>query len=232
MEAYKESIMIANLGERIQALRKEGKLSQEGLAEQVGVSRQAISKWERNEATPDVYNLSALAQAFNVSLDDLINPEGETSVEKVKLVRLDLKKKSEIFIIGAIIAYIVGTFSFLILPFSEMYNLFVFGVVIAGATGSVIYGAFINERFRMLNGIDKNEKISGEDKAVPVAYKQRKEAISKVISISATVIYLYLGFFKGLWHPGWIIFLLIPVANALYDVFVGGRIIDEDEDEV
>lgn len=59
--------MISNLGERIQGLRKDGKLSQEALAEQVGVSRQAISKWERNEATPDVYNLSALAHAFNVS---------------------------------------------------------------------------------------------------------------------------------------------------------------------
>ncbi len=136
--------MISNLGERIQVFRKEAKLSQEGLAEQVGVSRQAISKWERNEATPDVYNLSALAQAFNVTIDDLINEEGETHVTKVKLVRVDLKKRSELLIIGSVITYILAAFAFLILPFSELTNLFIFGVVVAMATGAIIYGGFIN----------------------------------------------------------------------------------------
>lgn len=223
--------MIQNLGDRIQTLRKEAKLSQEALAEQVGVSRQAISKWERNEATPDVYNLSSLSQIFSVTMDELINKEGETTVNKVKLIRLDLKKQSEIMIIGAVIGYIIATFSFLVLPFSEVMNLFIVGVMIAAATGVVIYAGFMNERFRMLNNIDKNDKYDKDNNQLPISYKARKDALTSVVSMSVTVIYLYLGFIKGLWHPGWLVFLLVPIATSLYDVIFGGRITEDKEED-
>ncbi|WP_297210325.1 helix-turn-helix transcriptional regulator [uncultured Flavonifractor sp.] len=63
------------LSEKIQYYRKENKLSQEELAARVGVSRQAVSKWELGDATPEVDKLMALARAFGVTTDELLSPE-------------------------------------------------------------------------------------------------------------------------------------------------------------
>ena len=62
------------LGEKIQYYRKKNKLSQEELAARVGVSRQAVSKWELNDALPEVDKLAALAKAFGVTADGLLSP--------------------------------------------------------------------------------------------------------------------------------------------------------------
>lgn len=66
------NIEIAN---RLVQLRKAQGLSQEGLAEKLGISRQAVSKWERAEASPDTDNLILLARLYGVSLDDLLFTE-------------------------------------------------------------------------------------------------------------------------------------------------------------
>ena len=63
------------LGETIQYYRRRAGLSQEALAERVGVSRQAVSKWELDEATPEVGKLKALAGAFNITTDQLLSGE-------------------------------------------------------------------------------------------------------------------------------------------------------------
>lgn len=55
------------------ALRKIHNVSQEELAEQVGISRQTLSKYETGESVPDIYKTKAIADAFGVSLDDLVN---------------------------------------------------------------------------------------------------------------------------------------------------------------
>lgn len=77
-----------DLGQKISALRKTKNLSQEELAEKLGVSRQAISKWERNESLPDVYNLVNIADALEVSLDLLINEKEQTQIDKFQKVPL------------------------------------------------------------------------------------------------------------------------------------------------
>lgn len=60
---------------RLYELRKKNGLSQEELADKLGISRQAVSKWERAEASPDTDNLILLAKLYNVSLDELLNQE-------------------------------------------------------------------------------------------------------------------------------------------------------------
>ena len=64
-------------GEKLKKLRIEKQLSQEDLANQLGVSRQAISKWEQDIALPDTNNLILIAKIFKVSLDDLVNYNDE-----------------------------------------------------------------------------------------------------------------------------------------------------------
>ena len=67
--------MNVEIAERLAARRKQAGLSQEALAERLGVSRQAVSKWERSESSPDTDNLIALAQLYGVSLDELLYVE-------------------------------------------------------------------------------------------------------------------------------------------------------------
>jgi transcriptional regulator with XRE-family HTH domain len=63
------------LGEKIQQLRKEKGFSQEQLAAQITVSRQAISKWEIGESMPDIDNVIQLSKLFGVSTDFLLKNE-------------------------------------------------------------------------------------------------------------------------------------------------------------
>lgn len=61
------------LSENLYKLRKLHKLSQEQVGERLGVSRQAVAKWETGETAPDIHNCVALAQLYDVSVDDLVN---------------------------------------------------------------------------------------------------------------------------------------------------------------
>ena len=61
------------LGDNIQKLRKDLKLSQEQLAEKIDVTRQTISNWELGETSPNPEQLKLLSKALNVSIDELLN---------------------------------------------------------------------------------------------------------------------------------------------------------------
>lgn len=63
------------LGEKILSLRTGRGMSQDDLAEALGVSRQAVSKWERDEAVPDIENIVKISNHFGVSTDYLIKPD-------------------------------------------------------------------------------------------------------------------------------------------------------------
>ncbi len=59
------------IGENIQKLRRDARLSQEELAEKIGVARQTVAKWENGTTAPDIYACMAMADVFEVSLDTL-----------------------------------------------------------------------------------------------------------------------------------------------------------------
>ena len=61
------------LYERIALARKQAGLSQEQLGEKLGVSRQAVAKWEAGQSVPDILNCDALATLYDVELDDLLH---------------------------------------------------------------------------------------------------------------------------------------------------------------
>ena len=73
-----------NLGKKIAELRKKNNLSQEELAERVGVARQTISKWEIGDTTPDINQVKIISKIFNISIDELVdNDINNVIVEKV-----------------------------------------------------------------------------------------------------------------------------------------------------
>lgn len=61
--------------DQIKHYRKQAGLSQEKMAEKIGVSRQAITKWENGTGTPDISNLMAIANLFQISIDELLSNE-------------------------------------------------------------------------------------------------------------------------------------------------------------
>lgn len=69
--------MNVETAQRLADLRRSKGFSQEGLARKLGLSRQAVSKWERAESSPDTENLISLAKLYGVSLDELLNPSDE-----------------------------------------------------------------------------------------------------------------------------------------------------------
>ncbi|NFA59875.1 helix-turn-helix domain-containing protein [Clostridium sporogenes] len=66
-----------NLAEKLQLLRNNNRLSQEELAEKLGISRQAISKWESGQSTPDLKKLIVIAELYNVTIDSLVKDSDE-----------------------------------------------------------------------------------------------------------------------------------------------------------
>ena len=93
---------------RIRELRKQAKLSQEMMAEKIGVSRQAITKWETGLGVPDIENLVAIADLFKLSLDELMGRDIEHETlakdylyESVTEYDIDGKKNFDISFMGA-----------------------------------------------------------------------------------------------------------------------------------
>lgn len=87
--------------EKLVALRKGKGMSQEQLAEKLGVSRQAISRWESGESTPDMLNLLGLCEYFQVSSDYLLHDDYESDADiplvkqkEEEIVEVKMKKKT------------------------------------------------------------------------------------------------------------------------------------------
>jgi len=83
--------MTIEIADRLVKLRKKYGYSQEELADKLGLSRQAVSKWERAEASPDTDNLICLAKLYGVSLDELLSTDEDLDT----IVKEQVKSEEE-----------------------------------------------------------------------------------------------------------------------------------------
>lgn len=111
------------LGENIKNRREELKLSQEYVAEQLGVSRQAVSKWETGQSEPTASNLIQLAEVFDINLSELADPhkniEDGLTAEKGR----DRKKPNLILRANLIKIAIIAQVAFMFNCTSVVYQL-------------------------------------------------------------------------------------------------------------
>lgn len=77
-------VMAMNIGNNISALRKQKGITQEELAKELGVSAQAVSKWENNSSCPDVSLLTKIADIFGVTVDTLLRANEQDVVVEAK----------------------------------------------------------------------------------------------------------------------------------------------------
>ena len=195
---------------RLYELRKQNNLSQEELANKLGISREAVSKWERAESSPSTDNLIALADIYGISLDELVGkdnidkeiivPESEEKPEAIK------KGKGHIDILDSII-FLIATIAFLLLGF-------------------LVDGAWAWSWLTFLLAI----VISSLANAI-----EDKRWTHFAYPVLATIIFLFLGlaYPGGLWHPTWIIFITIPVYYSIAGAIdtKNGHQEDDDEDD-
>lgn len=95
-------------GERLKNYRKTKKYTQEELAAKINVSGQAVSKWEKGECLPDVYNLKLLARLYRISIDSLLDVEDEGTEKNVETIKIgdavfELIEKPEATLAGKIV---------------------------------------------------------------------------------------------------------------------------------
>ena len=84
--------MEATLGKRIAALRRDKGLKQDDLAQQLGVTPQAVSKWENDQTCPDITLLPQLAKILGVSVDELLSGKAPEEEPPVKVLPVEQRK--------------------------------------------------------------------------------------------------------------------------------------------
>jgi transcriptional regulator with XRE-family HTH domain len=99
-----------NLGSQLKWFRQSKNFSQEDVAQKVGVTRQAVYKWENNKSYPDIDNLILLSELYEVTIDELIK-ESENASENLdkKKIRMNMRKDDENdfgFFIGIVLIFI------------------------------------------------------------------------------------------------------------------------------
>jgi len=119
-----------NIGKRIYEIRQLKNLTQEQVAQDLAVSRQAVSKWESGRAIPDIENLMYISNLYDVSLDELI--KGDEKVGKKVIADAHAKKwhKLNIVFFAALIVYIFW--------FNHQYGVLQLGLGIAAIGMTIV----------------------------------------------------------------------------------------------
>lgn len=140
-----------NFGENLKLLRKKNNMSQEKLAERLGVSRQSVSKWEVGSAYPEMTNITGLCTIFHCNINDLINEniidvDSFDEVTKENLVKFKEKQQKNMKIISKII-YICAKIGSIIFSISTVC------LIIACIVFPIIAHTFSldGEKLRILN---------------------------------------------------------------------------------
>ncbi|MFD1928927.1 helix-turn-helix domain-containing protein [Sporosarcina siberiensis] len=102
-----------SLGSNISSKRKSLKISQEYVAEQLGVSRQAVSKWETNRSEPSTDNLIKLADLFDSDIKELVSPEQYVEEQKEIETRIERNQKNINMQISAVLGRVFTLVGFL-----------------------------------------------------------------------------------------------------------------------
>ncbi len=232
------NIEIAN---RLQKLRKENGYSQEELADKLGISRQAVSKWERAESSPDTDNLIILARLYNMSLDELLNDSETTEEIRTRNVDKEEEKKDIISLTddeGQTLRIENGHIRCLNPDGSEeKFN--VKEHVFLAITDAIVLLLTLTA-YLVWSLVFNAWEVSWVVWVLMPAVMSIFEAIVKkqitkfVYPCLVTAVFCFLGMQFDLWHPYWFLFVTIPFFYIIGDVFdkyvFKTKPLDEDDD--
>jgi len=230
---------------RLYELRKQHGLSQDELAEKLNVSRQAVSKWERSESSPDTDNLIALAKLYGISLDDLLNYTPQKATDDEQDAQSSDAQENE--------DKSQETSGFTYTGDGERVHIDENGIHVHDKDGSnvVIKGGiakFVNKIVGEIHVDDKNGTSNKQDEDkngnngktdeakdgfvhvenghITFTDKRAKNiaiwssAVNGTAFLLCTIAYLLIGFLCELWHPGWLLFFVPLIVGGIFDCAV------------
>ena len=207
----KGRIMNVEVAQRLAELRRKKGYSQEELAEKLGLSRQAVSKWERAESSPDTDNLIALARLYGTSLDELLAIEPIIEDDIAFETQDRAQEREEKAAVEEIVAQ--ATLSTQEASITAVES-------VKGAAEAAAEAARAAAQAAQATAQATAQAAAQAAQAAEMhwqnPYDTRKQGkirsplVSFPYPLVVVVVYLFLGFFLNLWHPAWILFLTIP----------------------
>lgn len=187
--------MTLDIANRLIEMRKKNGYSQEKLAELLGLSRQAVSKWERAEASPDTDNLILLSRLYGISLDELLNTNAadEEFVKEEKETEPEAPKKN------------------------DYVNISFRGIHVREKNGDEVHigwdGIHVRDKKNAVDIGKEGVYVDGEE----YAWRRETKWIGGVMMFLTIIAYVLIGSLYDLWHPGWLIFFAVPVVTSLVE---------------
>lgn len=209
--------MNVEIAQRLAEMRREQGYSQEELASQLGLSRQAVSKWERAESSPDTGNLIALANLYRITLDELVRVEADID-DDVRFESTDKGSSAEVKAQEAVVAASAAAVQAAQAAVQAQNAAAAQRKAAPDTAPTQSYGAEFPVAAQPPTPYAPPPANTTPRPPVapqrPVSSGNRGRRgpwLTFPYPVLCVFSYLVLGFIFGLWHPGWIIFLTIPL---------------------
>lgn len=188
-----------NISERLFNLRKNKKLSQEELANILGVSRQTISKWETGESTPDFDKIIPLCEFYGITSDELLSGKKDIIETKKEENRNNFARNMAI----AIGLYIISVV--FVVVADEIFNQEIIGIALFFIVNAIATSLIVYSSIKYKSEKEKEEKTEN-----PIVSQ-----VCGIIALVGVITYLIISFLTGAWHISWIIFIIMGLCCAI-----------------
>jgi transcriptional regulator with XRE-family HTH domain len=238
---------------KLETLRKQHDFSQDALADKLGVTRQAVSKWESGESSPDTDHLIALAKLYNITIDELIDNSNinEDDLKTKRDAYFNVEEppgesrpasKASSFPFPVLVVILYLFCGFVLDCWHPAWLLFLtiplYYIIVSVVTGEkkAIHAVFpiLITGLYLAIGLVFNlwHPTWLLFFLIPLYYliigkKTLRAVLHAVFPIMMALVFLALGFFYGLWHPGWMVFLAIPLWSWAIETFLPKETEDE-----
>lgn len=224
--------MNVEIAQRLAELRREKGYSQEELAEEIGLSRQAVSKWERAESSPDTGNLIALAKLYGVTLDELLRVEADIdddvkfeAQDRFESVDAKAQLAAEQASVAAAQAQVAAAEAKVAHAKAAQAQAQVSQTSAAQAPGVAQpqnAGAHQSAEYAQVpaSGASHSQQYYTQAPPPNPSYvhateeessKKKGPWLTFPYPILCVIVFLFAGFFWGAWHPAWVVYLTIPL---------------------
>lgn len=210
--------MTVDIANRLVEMRKKHGYSQEKLAEMLGLSRQAVSKWERAEASPDTDNLILLSRLYGVSLDELLNTDAaddafvnHQQAQEDRTQEKAADNKRPYVDIGPGGIHVIDAEN------GDEVHVSWKGIHVNEKGGNKVSigpeGVYADEEARHHVGERGRVVINGVDYSDG---KWKKSIWTRIpLAIIALIAIVLISYFQGTFHPYWLLLFAIPIIDSI-----------------
>ena len=194
------------LGEKLLDLRKSKGLSQEEVADKLGVTRQTVSKWETDQSTPDFDKIAPLCKLYDISADELLTGVIIEKEEKEEIPENTSNSNKRIFgvCLGIFLYFVAVAWIMTAIPvlgINPVLASAIFMLIIGAATITIIYYCSTYRKKRCNRECEKDNTI--------------EKQVIHIVAILFTIVYLYISFVTGKWAITWILWIIYALVEAI-----------------